>query len=302
MERWDDLRYFLAIARAGALTRAARELGVDHSTMYRRLSALELELGVRLFERLRRGYVLTSDGHALLEHAERIERELHALDRDISGRDERLSGEVTLTVISSFAFRMLPRHMPGFRARYPEIGLQVLIDQQLLRLGEREADVAFRTMRGDEQATVGRRVSKLGISAYASRDYIRRRGRPRTPAELDGHDLVTTTEAMAKLPTRTWLLAHAPAGRVVYRVDNFFAQREAVRAGIGIGVFGCYESDDDPEMVKLFPPLSGFAYELWLVTHEGLKNTPRIRAVLDYFYEALSTERALLEGTRPVDP
>ena len=246
--------------------------------------------------------MLTSDGHALLEHAERVEAQILALDREISGRDERLSGEVTVTVVSSFAFRLLPRHTPGFHARYPDIALQILIDQQLLRLGEREADVAFRTMRGDEQATVGRRVCTIGVSAYASRDYIRRRGRPRTPSELDGHDLVTTTDALSRLATRVWLLRHAPSGKVVYRVDNFYAQREAVRAGLGIGVFGCYESDDDPEMVKLFPPLEGFPYELWLVTHQDLKQTPRIRAVLDYFHDSLSAEKDLLEGTRPVEP
>ena len=296
MERWDDLRTFLAIARAGSLRKAAEAARIDHSTAYRRLAKLEESLGVRLFDRLRRGYVLTAEGETLLARAKRVEEEIAEARRELDSRDERLEGQVTLTVVSSFAFRLLPRHMPGFRALYPNIGLQIVVDQSLLRLGKREAEVAFRTRPGDEKTTVGRRVCRVGLGVYASREYIERRGRPRTPAELDGHDLVTTTEARSSMSTTRWLLSHAPNGRVVYRVDNFYAQRLAIRAGLGIGVVGTYESDDDPEMVRLFPPLSELGYELWLVTHKDLRHTARIRAVLDYFYDALQADRGLLEG------
>ena len=167
-QNWDDLRFFLAVARAGTLSGAARSLGVTHSTVFRRLGTFEERLGVRLFERLPDGYALTGAGEAMQETAIRIDEEIIALSRQVTGQDQRLSGLIRITAIDMLATGLLPRHLAAFHAAQPGIELEVIVSDTPLDLTRREADVALRIGNTPQETLVGRRVGRLAFGAYAS--------------------------------------------------------------------------------------------------------------------------------------
>ncbi len=299
MQSWDNLRVFLAVSRGGSLAAAGSELKLDPSTVYRRLRAFEEDLGARLFVRRRGGYTLTEEGRTLLDGANAFQSQMDALERSVSGRDRRLTGEVTITMASAFAFNLLPRYLPGLRARHPGIRVRAVIDQQFSKLSSTDAQVGLRTSRGEEANTVGRRVCRICMSVYASRGYLRTRRAPASYEELRNHDVITMDDSMMHIETMTWLMQHADPERIVYRVNNMYAQRQAVRAGVGVALLGCGDCDEDAELVRLFPPVEELQYDLWLVTHRDLRRTARVRAVLDYLFEAMKGDAALMEGRFP---
>lgn len=167
-KNWDDLRVFLAVARAGSLSGAARALSVNHSTVFRRIGAFEAALGVRLFERQSDGYLLTPAGEELRDGALRIEEEIASLSRKVAGQDLRLSGAVRVTTIDMLAFGLLPRHLARFRDAYPGIEIELVVGNTMLNLSRREADVALRVGNTPPETLVGRRVGRLALPSTAA--------------------------------------------------------------------------------------------------------------------------------------
>ena len=178
---WNDLRYFLAIARGGTLSRASRLLGINATTVGRRLAALEEQVQARLFDRTPDGYVLTPSGRDLLPRAERMESEAIALDRDVIGADQRASGSVRLTATEMLATRFIMPHLPRFHALHPEITLELECTTRFVSLARREADIALRLSRPREDNVVGRRLASVPLSLYAAPRYLDERGTPRDP-------------------------------------------------------------------------------------------------------------------------
>ncbi len=296
IEHWDDLRYFLAVARARSLSGAARELRVNHSTVFRRIAALERQLGSRLFDRLARGYALTAVGEEMMEIATRIEDDVLTLDRQVLGRDRQLSGSVRLTTVDE-VFELIAPELSEFRNKYPGIQLDVNTDMQVLNLSRREADVALRPGgRPTEPDVVGRRLCDLASSLYASRSYLARRGTPRRRSDLKSHDVVTFDEGRAHVVTHRWLMEHAGADRVAFRGSSMIAQRAAVQAGLGIGILPRFVGDSDPELAPVLRPFDEWNYGLWLLIHRDLRQTCRVRAFLEFIAEVIEGHRSLFEG------
>ena len=301
MDDWNEPRLVLAVTRAGSLTGAAKLLGIDHSTAFRRLNALEARLGVRLFERLPTGtYLPTEAGERMAAAAGRMEDEVLAVDRDISGRDQRLSGRLRVTSSETLAQRVLTRHLAAFRRVHPGIVVELCIDNRVLSLSRREADIALRPIRPVESEHWGRKLADVAWTLYGSPAYLEATdGRLSGHGELASHALIGWEETAAGIQAAEWLGHAAPASAFVYRTNSLVNQFAAARAGIGLALLPCYLGDGDPELIRALPePVAELAGELWIITHADLKGTARVRAFFEVVGEGLVQERDLFEGQR----
>lgn len=299
MDDWNELRLVLAVQRAGSLTAAAVALGVDHSTAFRRLKALEERLGVRLFERLPGGvYQATEAGARMAAGAERMEDEALALDRDIAGHDRRLSGRLRITSSETLAYSRLTTHLAAFRQAQPGIVVELMVDNRVLSLSRREADIALRPVRPKEGDLWGRRLSGIAWALYAAPSYLDANGGPLSrPGDVARHAVVGWEEATSGIGAADWLSRAASSSAFVYRTNSLVNQLVAARAGIGLALLPCYLGDGEAGVTRALPdPVAELEGELWIVTHADLKGTARVRAFFDLVGEGLARERELFEG------
>jgi DNA-binding transcriptional LysR family regulator len=301
MDDWNDLRLVLAVARSGSLTGAAEILRVNHSTAFRRLGSLEERLGVRLFERLPGGsYLPTAAGERAAVAAERIETETTALGRDIAGQDIRLTGRLRVTSSETLAFRLLTAAIGQFRQVHPGITVELVIDNRVLNLSRREADIALRVMRPSESDLYGRKLSEIAWTVYAPRSLVG--GTASGTTAFSDLPVIGWEEGVRGINAADWLNRHVSDAAVVYRTNSVVNQLVAARAGLGAAVLPCYLGDPEPDLVRLLEPVSELSRELWIVTHMDLRRTARVRAFLDIVGEALQGQRGLLTGALGSDP
>lgn len=286
-QNWDDYRLFLAVAQAGSLSGAARLLGVTHSTVFRRLAAFEDRLGVRLFERLPSGYVLTAAGEAMEVATTRIDDEISGIRRQIVGQDHRLSGQIRITTTDMLAIGLLPPYLATFRREWPGIAVELLVSDMRLDLMRREADIALRLGNPLQETLVGRRVGRLAFAVYAARGV-------QVGEDLIAQDWIGFGSAHA--PLRQALKDWLPDLRPQFRTNSISAAVAAARAGIGLAALPCAIADPDPQLVRIAPFPDNFGLDLWLLTHEDLRHTARIRAFVDFMTEVLAAKADLLEG------
>jgi len=292
---WDDVRYFLAIQRSGSLSGAGRTLGVNQSTVGRRLRVLEKALEARLFDRTPDGYLLAPAGERLLPRAQAMEDDAAAALLELSGQERRLTGSVRLTAPETFGSRFVTPLLPAFLARYPEIDVEFVADNRLLNLSKREADVSLRLNRPTQANLVVRRAGTVGNALYASREYLKNRPWP-TLKTLAKHELVGFDETVCRWSEAVWFEKVAAGARVRCRVNTTHAVYYAVEAGLGVGHLPCYIAEGNPRLVRVVGAKEVAADPLWLVLHRDLRPSARIRALIDYLVERLSALRAELEG------
>jgi DNA-binding transcriptional LysR family regulator len=288
---WDDLRTALFLARAGSVRQAARALGVSHSTVLRRLASLEASTGVRLFERKAEGYELTPAGQDVFDTAGSLEEIVLGLERRVEGRDLRLSGAVRVTLPDPF----LPILLPAFRAfgvAYPDITVTVAVDVGFADLAHREADVAIRIAADPPPDLVGRRLAEAGVGIYGAESYLR----GRSTKDLESLDWVGW-EADSRMAFEGWMKANVPAARVGLRVSTSWGMRDAVDAGIGVALFPCALGGVRPGWRRV-RHLHGASAPLWILTHQDLRTTARVRVLRDFLAEAVTEHRAVIEGSR----
>ncbi len=294
---WDELRYVLAVARDGSLSGAARALGVNHSTVFRRIGAIEKKLGVRLFERLPNGYVPTAAGEEVAGTARQLEEQVQGLERRVSGRDLRLSGTIRLTTTEGLACRLLPPHLTAFRTEYPGIELELVVNNENLSLTKRDADVAIRSTNEPPEELVGRRVATIAYAVYAARDYLQDQA-----VDFSTADWVGLEESLTGTTPGRWLKQQYPGIQPRYRVNSMLVIMEAVRAGAGLAVLPCLLGDSSPDLVRVGGILPELATGLWLLTHPDLRRSARIRTFLGFLAERIGQERAHLEGDLSPSP
>ena len=277
---WDDLRSFLAIARHGTLSAAARALGVHQPTMGRRLAALEQRAGACLLQKTSRGYTLTPAGEAILGNVERIEAEALAVERRITGRDVRLEGVVRVTTVESFAAEIVMPILAGLRQRHPGIAIDLAAEVRNLNLTRREADVAVRMARIEQSDLTVRRIGQLGFGLYASAAYLEARGTPDFERGGEGHEVVLTQPELMRGPEMAWLTSILPRAVPALQTNSRYSHRAAALAGLGMACLARYLGDAVP-LVRLEAPAAAPVRELWMAVHTDIRHMPRIRAVTE---------------------
>lgn len=289
---WGNLRFFLALARSGSLSLAARKLGVDRNTVARRVAALEEELRVSLFDRGPQGWDRTPAGHELAELAGRVEEDVLALARHVDASDRAIGGTVRLTTASHLAANLFVPALGSLRARHPALVLEIAADQRNFDLTRREADLAVRMGRPREAGLVTRKLSDVAYGLYASRPYLG----DRRPAVDFAEDLfLTFDESLASTPQERWLARVAPGMKVAFRSNATAALLAAARRGLGVAVLPRFLADGDQGLVRLDGPEPA-RHELWLLVHGDLRRAPRVRAVIEWVDEVVARERRALAG------
>jgi len=294
MLSWDDFRYVKAIADSRSLAGAAEALGVNHSTVFRRLGQIEEHLGSRLFERGRGGYALTACGEQMVELAERMGDEIVVFERRVTGQDLRPSGELRITASDTILQHLLTDVLIGFRRAYPEIVLDVVVSNQRLNLSKRDADVALRATYHNPDALAGRKVARIAWAVFGPRALA---AKPFDPA-VDGkrHDWVAFMDPVSIAKAMKWLKEHVDEKRIVCKVNTMIGLAEAAAGGMGMAVLPCYVGATVPGLAQLSATLPELEGELWLLTHPDLRNTARVRAFLDFCAGEISERRSLIEG------
>jgi DNA-binding transcriptional LysR family regulator len=284
---WNSLKVFLAIVRRGSLSGAANDLVVNHSTIFRRLNAFEKKIGGKLFERINNSYVLTVLGHELFDLAQNIENSFDDIDRHIVGKDFQPKGIVKITAPNNIAYRYLPRYISDFNVKYPEIRIELLVSNQEFNMSNRQADIAVRATSAPPEYLIGRQVSTLNWSVFASKKYKDKFGLPKDMGELKNYSLIGATGALRSLPTFTWLDKHF-ADQVITRCDDLTAMSYFVESGQGLAFLP--HDQCRPELKRLFNVQEGSPSNLWLLTHPDLRNVERIKLVMQYLTKAFSNE------------
>jgi DNA-binding transcriptional LysR family regulator len=286
---WDDLKHFLAVARSGSTLAAGRTLRVSQTTVARRLSALEAALGLVLFERRQAGYALTPAGKALLAQAEAVEAAAAAFGEAAGAQSREVSGTVCLTMVEIYAVTIMPPILKDLHDAHPGLRIELDTADWPRDLAAGEADVALRGGHVDpDSSLVGRRIASDPWTLYCSRDYAARHPRPRTAADLRGHAMIGGGGDKVWPAYRAWLRRHRLEEAVAIHHSSASGLLAAVRAGAGLAVLPSFVADRDPDLVRCLDPIAGDDSELWLLTHERLRHTPRVRAVMDFLGERLT--------------
>lgn len=279
---WNDLRFFLAVARTGSTLSASRNLKVSQATVSRRIGVLEENLGIRLFVRSPSGYELSVRGQALLPHAEAVEREIGALQTSVAAEERRLSGTIRLTTVESAANVWVVPAIAAFRAQQPAVVCEVIVDDRTLDIARGEADVAIRFGNPpQDESLVIRRIVELHESVYVHRDMAERIGLPNDYAGLTRYPFVSLSGPAVGDIDR-WIAALGPDLQIVHRANTLSAVIAAVRAGLGAAIMPCLIGDTHSSMVRLFPPIAELTTPGWMITTQAARQQPHIRAMLDF--------------------
>jgi DNA-binding transcriptional LysR family regulator len=295
---WDDFRLVKAVAEARGMPGAAAELGINHSTVFRRLGQIEEALGTTLFERHRTGYGLTPAGEEMVALAQRLDTDITSFTRKIAGQEIAPEGELRVTTNDSLLIHLLTPLLPKFRATCPDVRLDVVLANQALNLSKRDADVAIRATDNPPENLVGRRVAKIAWALYGRASDFQ--GTENTePAAVSERNWISLGDNLATLKAVQFVQRHVAPERVVYKVDTVLGLAEAVEVGIGIGHLPCFIGDARPGLVRLSAPEPDFAADLWLLTHPDLRHSARVRVFLDFLAAELGKQRNFIEGGRP---
>ncbi len=280
---WNDLRVFLAIAETGSLSAAARRLGNNHSTVFRRLNALEDDLGVRLFERFSGGYQLTSAGERMLELTRLTDGTVQQIGRELAGRDFSPAGKVRITTAPNISHTILPRAVKSLRNSHPQIVLEIAVGDTEYDLNRREADIALRATTRPPEHLIGRRVMEMDWWVCCARN--NRKPLPKNLTDLQQLQFIGADPSMLRIDTFQWLEANY-GDNIVARSNDLSTMAMLAVAGIGYAVL---PSDQDVTGLKRVLRLPDSRGELWLLTHPDLRNVQRIKAAWDAVVAAIES-------------
>jgi DNA-binding transcriptional LysR family regulator len=292
---WDDFKLVRLIAEAKGLAGAADRLGVNHSTVFRRLGQLEEAIGTKLFERHRTGYALTAAGEEMAALAERMDDDVAGFARKLAGQVLSPAGELRVTTNDTLLTHLLTPLFARFCQRCPDVRLDVVLSNQALNLSKRDADVAIRATDTPPETLVGRRAATLAWALYGrAADFPQ-------PGTLDLPTLATRAwvalgDNLGAVKAARFVRERVAPERIVYKVNTVLGLTEAVEAGIGIGPLPCFIADARPALVRLAPPNPDFSTGLWLLTHPDLRHSARVRVFLDFLAAEIAKLRKFLEG------
>lgn len=282
---WDDLRFFLALAREGTVSGAGRTLAVKHTTVARRISALEDQLGSRLFDRLASGYAMTQVAENLYQHALSMEEVAQAVDREVFGMDAQLSGTLKLASSYDLFTRLITPRLCEFTEQYPGIDIELLSSTGLVDLSSRQADIALRISPKPPDYLIGRKILPLGHGIYGSARYLKKK-RVNEKLILWEHERNTPE----------WVNDHFAEARAVVRANDIMTKMEAVKNHMGLARLPCYVADTEPSLRRLDVTLTPSNWGVWVLSHVDLRSTARVRVCREFLIEIIKQQKNLVEG------
>ena len=289
---WDNLRIFLAVAREGSLSGAARTLGVRHTTVARRLNGFEVEVGARLFDRLRTGFVLTPAGEDMAGVAARVEQEMLGVGRRVLGRDTSLQGPLRVSTADAMANTFLMPLFARFASDYPGVDLSITASNAAISLRQREADVALRATNNPPDDLIGRRLCRLAFAVYGTHDYV---------GDVRNGGALRWIGADGGMPHQSWLRSTIGQHEVALTVDEASLTHRALHQARAVGLMPCFMGDPDPELCRYAEPPRSVGLDLWFLIHGDLRRTARVRVFRDFIVEQVRGLTPMLEGAEEID-
>ncbi|MDA5194074.1 LysR family transcriptional regulator [Govanella unica] len=296
MFNWDDLRFFLELARKGRLVSAAQRLHVDHTTVSRRIAALEQAMDARLFDKSPQGYQLTEAGQRLLPYAEAMEAESINVLKDISGKDAQLTGTVRLATTEALGSQVVARHLPQFRALHPGIELELIAETRRLSLSKREADIAITLSRPDSGRLIAWKLGTYNLKLYASPGYLESAGPIRTAEDLTSHAFIGYIDDLLQMPELRLIDQLVKDPNFVFRSSNMMAQYNACLEGVGLALLHAFMAEFDDRLRPVLADEIEIRRELWLAVHEDLRSVARVDAVCQFLTELVRDHQSFLMG------
>jgi DNA-binding transcriptional LysR family regulator len=283
MADWEDLRHFVVLAREGTLSAAARLLGVDHATVARRVAALEADTGLKLIDRRARSYQLTDDGKRIAATAMPMEQAAFAVGRAVQAAKPDLRGEVSISSPPSLANALIAPQLFRLRHRHPGIRIKLIGEKRTASLNRREADVALRLSRPREPGLIARKIGSFGFGLYGAPIYLKQT--PRHALAFIAYD-----DSMDDAPQQKWLQAMAAGQEIVLRTNDLENQAAAARTGVGLAVLPQFLGDPDPRLERYDVAPAPPSREVWLLVHRDLRQTPLVRAVLEFLTDCIKAK------------
>ncbi|HET6839355.1 MAG TPA: LysR family transcriptional regulator [Bradyrhizobium sp.] len=283
MADWEDLRHFVVLAREGTLSAAARLLGVDHATVARRVAALEANTGLKLIDRRARSYQLTDDGRRIAATAMPMEEAAFAVGRAVQAAKPGLRGEVSISSPPSLANALIAPQLFRLRHRHPGIRIKLIGEKRAASLNRREADVALRLSRPREPGLIARKIGSFGFALYGAPLYLKQT--PRHALAFIAYD-----DSMDDAPQQKWLRAMASDNEIVLRTNDLENQAAAARTGVGLTVLPHFLGDPDPGLKRYEVTPAPPNRDVWLLVHRDLRQTPLVRAVMEFLTECIKAK------------
>jgi len=294
---WDDLRILQAIGEHGNLVAAAQALGLNHSTVSRRLSAVERSLGVALFDRRRSGYTPTHEGAEMVALAARVEQDIAGVARRVSRHLHSHKGELRVTTSDALLLDFLTPIIADFRVQNPEIRVEVIVGNKALNLARGDSDIAFRATLAPPENLSGRKVATVAWAVYGRRiDFV---GPAPGPDERRRCPWVSYGKGLSGLKACRFVEDSIPGERIMYRSDSVAGVAAAIASGMGIGFLPCMHGDLVPHLVRISPIEPEVYDELWLLTHPDIRKSGRVYAFMSHCAQAIGRQRAIIEGREP---
>jgi len=292
---WDEFRLVKSIADARSLVGAAERLGVNQSTVFRRLAALEAAVGARLFDRSRAGYEPTSAGEDMIALAATMAESITEFERRVAGRDVKPTGELSVTVPISIGLHFMPAIVAQFQASNPGVVVELILADEALDLSRRGADVAVRLTNDPPETLVGRRICTAQWRLY------RRRGIAAEPgaAAIEAIPFIGYVDSLGPASNRRWIEANVDSGRVVAKANSAHCMLELALQGTGAALLPCFLGDRNPDLVRVGYALPELDAGLWTLTHADLRRAARVRAFMDFAAAELLKQRRAIEGEEP---
>lgn len=294
---WDSLRYFLEVARTQRVSAAARKLGVEHTTVARRVRALEAELDSLLFEKSRSaGYVLTEDGQRLFVFAEQMESTVHTARENLSGIGQALSGHVRIGATEGFGSYVLTPLAADFQRRYPHITLDILPVPRFVSLSKREADLAITIERPQRGPYVCTKLCDYTLMLYGTPAYLARHAPIRERADLAGHNFIGYVDELLFSERLRYLEDVLPNSQVALRSTSVIAQYHATLQGQSLAILPCFIAAQDPRLTPVLPDDIAITRSFWMYCHEDLRRLKRVSALWEFMRRSVMRNAALLQG------
>ena len=281
---WDDYLYFLKVAACGSLKAAAQEMGMNHSSVFRRINGLEKKLNVRLFERMNTGYKLTAAGEDIIDRVQQIEEQMHAIQRLIQGKDVHLSGYLKISTTDTIGYYWLPPYLTRFKTLYPDIVIDLDIKTRYTNLSKREADIVIPAVNTQPDYMVGKKIAPIYVRLYGSVNYLAQYGYPKDTNDFHQHRFLLPNEALSSLPANKWLRSHIKEENVVACCDKLTGLYHLARQGLGLTVLPHYVAESDPALIELFQLPEDCHHHVWILTHPDIRYSARIRAFMQFMY------------------